>query len=139
MHAVIHVQHLWRCTQKQEHFTEHPTLQSLRPLQLRSKVNELIYQIHQPFLASLPGTFTKDSYFFSGSKVAKKYSYSKLYAILSPKNSLEMSNSQNVNTTSLNDERTIKVNLSILDAIPTNLYDTSGDESNNKRKRKIGR
>ncbi|MFV0362812.1 MAG: relaxase/mobilization nuclease domain-containing protein [Suipraeoptans sp.] len=84
-------------------------------------------------------TFTKDGYSFSGSKVAKKYSYSKLDAILSPKNSLGMSSSQKVNTTSLNNERAINVNLSILDAIPTNLYDTSSDESNNKRKRKIGR
>lgn len=83
-------------------------------------------------------TFAKDGYSFSGSKVAKKYSYSKLDAILSPKNSLEMSNSQNVNTTSLNNERTIKVNLSILDAIPTNLYDTSNEESGN-RKRKLRR
>lgn len=81
-------------------------------------------------------TFAKDGYSFSGSKVAKKYSYSKLDAILSPKNSLEMSNSQMVNTTSLNNERPIKVDLSILDAIPTNLYDTSGDGLNNKRKRK---
>lgn len=39
-------------------------------------------------------TFAKDGYSFSGSKVAKKYSYSKLYAILSPKNSLKMSKSQ---------------------------------------------
>lgn len=83
-------------------------------------------------------TFAKDGYSFSGSKVAKKYSYSKLDAILSPKNSIEMSNSQNVNTTSLNDERTIKVNLSILDAIPTNLYDVNNEESGN-RKRKLRR
>ena len=83
-------------------------------------------------------TFAKDGYSFSGSKVAKKYSYSKLDAILSPKNSIEMSNSQNVNTTSLNDERTIKVNLSIFDAIPTNLYDASNEESGN-RKRKLRR
>lgn len=83
-------------------------------------------------------TFAKDGYSFSGSKVATKYSYSKLNAILSPKNSLEMSNSQKVSTTSLNDERTIKVNLSILDAIPPNLYDTSNEESGN-RKRKLRR
>lgn len=83
-------------------------------------------------------TFTKDGYSFSGSKVAKKYSYSKLDAILSPKNSLEMSSSQKVNTTPLNNERTIKVNLSILDAIPTNLYDASNEESGN-RKRKLRR
>lgn len=83
-------------------------------------------------------TFTKDGYSFSGSKVAKKYSYSKLNAILSPKNSLEMSRSQKVNTTSLNNERTIKVNLSILDTIPTNLYDASNEESGN-RKRKLRR
>lgn len=84
-------------------------------------------------------TFTKDGYSFRGSKVAKKYSYSKLNAILSPKNSLEMSSSQKVNTTSLNNERTIKVNLSILDAIPTNLYDTSNEESSNRKKRKMRR
>jgi hypothetical protein len=84
--------------------------------------------------------FAKDGYSFSGSKIAKKYSYSKLDAILSPKNSLEMNNTQKVNTTSLNNERTIKVNTSILGFIPTNVYDTSGDdEPNNKRKRKIGR
>lgn len=83
-------------------------------------------------------TFAKDGYSFSGSKVAKKYSYSKLDAILSPNNSLEMSNSQMVNTTSLNNEQPIKVDLSILDAIPTNLYDTSNEESGN-RKRKLRR
>lgn len=84
-------------------------------------------------------TFAKDGYSFSGSKVAKQYSYSKLDAVLSPKNNLEMNNSKQINTTSLNNERTIKVDLSILDAIPTNLYDTSGDEPNNKRKRKLRR
>lgn len=84
-------------------------------------------------------TFAKDGYSFSGSKVAKKYSYSKLDAILSPKNSLEMNNIQNVSTTSLNNERTIKVNLSILDAIPTSLYDTSSEEPNNRGKRKLRR
>lgn len=84
-------------------------------------------------------TFAKDGYSFSGSKVAKKYSYSKLDVIFSPKNSLGMSKSQEINTRSLNDEKTIKVNLSILDAIPTNLYDTSNEETSRNRRRKPGR
>lgn len=83
--------------------------------------------------------FTKDGYSFSGSKIAKKYSYSKLDATLSPKNSLEMSNAQRINTTSLNNEKTIKVNLSILNTIPTNLYDTGNEETNNRGKRKLRR
>lgn len=82
--------------------------------------------------------FIKDGYSFSGSKVAKKYSYSKLDAILSLKNSLEMSNSQGINTTSLKNDRTIKIDLSILDTLPTHLHDTSNEESGT-RKRKVRR
>lgn len=81
--------------------------------------------------------FTKDGYSFSGSKIAKKYSYSKLDTILSPRNSVEMSKLQEINTTSLKNDRTIKIDLSILDVIPTNLYDTSNEDSNNRGKRKL--
>lgn len=80
-------------------------------------------------------TFAKDGYSFSGSKIAKKYSYSKLDAVLSPKNSLEMSNTQKQDSTSLNNEKILKVNLAILSTIPNNLYDTSNEESGNRRRK----
>lgn len=83
--------------------------------------------------------FTKDGYSFSGSKIAKKYSYSKLDTILSPKNSLEMSKQQEINTTSIKEDKIIKINLSILDSIPTNLYNSDDGEPNNRSKRKLRR
>lgn len=80
--------------------------------------------------------FTKDGYSFSGSKIAKKYSYSKLDTILSPKSSLEMSNLQAINTTSINDEKKIEVNLAILDTVPTNLYNLENEEPSGNKRRK---
>lgn len=83
--------------------------------------------------------FTKDGFSFSGSKIAKKYSYSKLDTILSPKNNLERSKPQEINTTSIKEDKTIKINLSILDSIPTNLYNSDDGEPNNRSKRKLRR
>lgn len=65
------------------------------------------------------------------------YSYSKLNKELSPKITPEMTKNQELNTTSIKNERTIRVDLSILDVIPTHLYDASGEEPGNKRKRKL--
>lgn len=83
-------------------------------------------------------SFSKNGYSFSGSKIAKKYSYSKLDTILSRRNNLNINKSREINTTSLGNSRTIKVDLAILDAIPANLYN-SEDEATNRKRRKFKR
>lgn len=82
--------------------------------------------------------FTKNGFSFSGSKIAKKYSYSKLDKILSPQNRLEISKPQEMDTSILKNEKAIKIDLSILDSIPAYLYN-SDEESGCGKKRKLRR
>lgn len=84
-------------------------------------------------------SFSKNSYSFSGSKIAKKYSYSKLDAVLSRNNNLNIDKSREINISPTQNHKTIKVDLSILDALPNNIYDTSNEEVYNRRKRKVKR
>lgn len=80
--------------------------------------------------------FSKNGYSFSGSKVSKMYSYSNLNKELSSNINYETTKNQEVNREPQRDNL-LKVDLSILDVIPTHLYDTDNGESINKNKRKI--